>query len=104
MMIFIAIIKVIIIVTQIVSLIGVMGSDHHHFHHHNYYNHDCYGHDDHHPCVTNSGSNWGDGEGTGRSEKVPRGNSTHLASTRSSSPRVENDDQPMILSSVGSKI
>ena len=39
--------------------------------------------DDHHQHrhgVTNSGDNWGDGEGTGRSEKVPRGNSTHLAS------------------------
>ena len=83
-------------------LIGVTGSNHHrhHFHHYNHDNHHCYGHDNHHPCVTNSGSNWGDGEGTGRSEKVPRGNSTHLAS----SPRVEDDDQPMILSSVGSKI
>ena len=73
----------------------------HHFHLHNHDNHHRYGHDDnHHPCVTNSGSNWGDGEGTGRSEKVPRGNSTHLAS----SPRLEDDDQTMILSSVGSKI
>ena len=101
MMIFIVIIKVIIIVLQIVGLIGVTGSDNHHFHLHNNYNHHRYGHDDnHHHCVTNSGSNWGDGEGTGRSEKVPRGNSTHLAS----SPQLEDDDQPMILSSAGSKI